>query len=211
MVPWRGSLIKWLPWCPLTVLHHCHRRHYLSVWILDSRQVPRLTLRSLPWRWFGNLTNIPPRSCYHLFWGEGGMTPSCGSIAPCFFWAGVMELGFLRDGVMVFWRRCDVLEGWWFFERWCEVFWGALRWVLINKLIAVLRVSPWGFFIGSVSGFRLDKYFSMVQKGSNDSNHKPSISCSMRLVPKEPSRLSVFAFKILSSYLLTSSEAVWGF
>ena len=51
----------------------------------------------------------------------------------------------------------------------------------------------------------------MVQKGSNDSNHKPSISCSTRLVPKEPSRLSVFAFKILSSYLLTSSEAVWGF
>ena len=99
--------------------------------------------------------------------------------------------GFLRDGVMFFEGRCDGSSS----TNWLPSSGSHLG----------------AFFIGSVSGFRLDKYFSMVQKGSNDSNHKPSILCSTRLVPKEPSRLSVFAFKILSSYLLTSSEAVWGF
>ena len=129
MVPWRGSLIKWLPWCPLTVLHHCHRRHYLSVWILDSRQVPRLTLRSLPRSWFGNLTNIPPRSCYHLFWGEGGMAPSCGSIAPCFFWG-----------------RCD---GALVFEGWCDGFLKAVRCFL---RVMVFWEMVWCFLRGVAMG-----------------------------------------------------------
>ena len=74
---------------------------------------------------------------------------------------GALVFEGLCDG---FWRRCNVLEGWWFFERWCDVFWGALRWVLINKLIAVLRVSPWGFFHWFGLRFQIRQIFQWCRK-----------------------------------------------
>ena len=124
MVPWRGSLIKWLPWCPLTVLHHCHRRHYLSVWILDSRQVPRLTLLGaglgtwlhsttlllssfLGWGWDGTIMWLDSNI---FFFGPVWWSFGFWGMVWWFFEGGAMFFkgdGFLRDGVMFFEGRCD--------------------------------------------------------------------------------------------------------